>query len=204
MSEWWTYELSDLLLFSPRVWERLLASYGAAVWPAQVAFALAGLVLLTGRGPRSRRLTLGAAWAFSGMVFHLQHYATINPYARWIGLMFVLQAILLLAAGRGPDSAVHPVRAAAGRLLCAAAVLGWPFMAPALARPWAAAEVFGTHPDPPRRSRRSEASSCGTAGSGLWRSFRSSRARSAARRCTSWGGARPSRRSWRPASSSSP
>ena len=37
MSEWWTYSLSDFLLFSPRTYYRLLELYNLAIWPTQLA-----------------------------------------------------------------------------------------------------------------------------------------------------------------------
>jgi len=43
MSEWWTYRLSDLLLFSPRTYYRLFELYNAAIWPAQVLAVVIGL-----------------------------------------------------------------------------------------------------------------------------------------------------------------
>ena len=33
MSEWWTYHLSDFLLFAPRTYYRLFELYNAAIWP---------------------------------------------------------------------------------------------------------------------------------------------------------------------------
>ena len=46
MSEWWTYRLSDFLMFSPRTYWRLIENYNQAIWPAQVVALAAGLVLL--------------------------------------------------------------------------------------------------------------------------------------------------------------
>ena len=39
MSEWWTYTLSDFLLFSPRTYYRLFELYNDEIWPAQIAGA---------------------------------------------------------------------------------------------------------------------------------------------------------------------
>src|SRR5438477_416793 len=46
MSEWWTYSLSDFLLFSPRTYYRLFELYNAAIWPEQIAAVGLGIVLL--------------------------------------------------------------------------------------------------------------------------------------------------------------
>jgi hypothetical protein len=46
MSEWWTYTLSDFLLFSPRVYYRLFELHNHALWPAQLLTAALGLAIL--------------------------------------------------------------------------------------------------------------------------------------------------------------
>ena len=46
MSEWWTYSLSDFLLFSPRTYYRLFELYNAAIWPAQMLALALGLAIL--------------------------------------------------------------------------------------------------------------------------------------------------------------
>ncbi len=43
MSEWWTYTLSDFLLFSPRVYYRLLELHNHALWPAHLLTIARGL-----------------------------------------------------------------------------------------------------------------------------------------------------------------
>ena len=45
MSEWWTYTLSDFLLFSPRTYYRLFEIYNAAIWPAQIVALGLGLAM---------------------------------------------------------------------------------------------------------------------------------------------------------------
>ena len=46
MSEWWTYSLSDFLLFSPRTYYRLFELYNLAIWPAQILALALGLAIL--------------------------------------------------------------------------------------------------------------------------------------------------------------
>ena len=36
MSEWWTYTISDFLMFSPRTYYRMLERYNTAIWPGQI------------------------------------------------------------------------------------------------------------------------------------------------------------------------
>ena len=59
MSEWWTYSLSDFLLFSPRTYYRLFELYNAAIWPAQIGARASGVAILAARsaaglGPAGR------------------------------------------------------------------------------------------------------------------------------------------------------
>ena len=46
MAEWWTYSISDFLLFSPRTYYRLFELYNADLWPAQILAILLGTALL--------------------------------------------------------------------------------------------------------------------------------------------------------------
>ena len=46
MSEWWSYSLSDFLMFSPRTYYRLFELYNLALWPWHIAGLALGLVVL--------------------------------------------------------------------------------------------------------------------------------------------------------------
>jgi len=45
MSEWWTYRLSDFLMFAPRTYYRLFERYNAEVWPAHAVALAIGVVI---------------------------------------------------------------------------------------------------------------------------------------------------------------
>lgn len=68
MSEWWTYTLSDLLMFSARTYFRLFALHNEAVWPAHLLAAAVGLVLVgcvvrgAGKAGRVAAALLALAW----------------------------------------------------------------------------------------------------------------------------------------------
>src|SRR3954471_13467508 len=67
MPEWWTYGLSDFLMFSPEAYWRLIARHNAASWPAQVVglgLALALPWLVHHGSARPVLLVLAAAWAW--------------------------------------------------------------------------------------------------------------------------------------------
>jgi hypothetical protein len=156
MSEWWTYGLSDFLMFSPETYWRLVARYNAALWPAQLAgvagaAALPALVRATGTQTRGAALLLLAlAWAGVGWAFYWKRYAEIFLAAPQLALACGLQVLLLAAAallpGRPATGAPRMARVAATGL--AAAALLHPLLAPAQGRGWAEAEVFGFMPDP--------------------------------------------------------
>jgi Family of unknown function (DUF6064) len=158
MSEWWTYSLSDFLLFSPRTYYRLFELYNAAIWPAQivaVALGLAILALLRRAGVSRGRLiaaVLAGCWLWVAIAFHLKRYATINWAAVYFAGAFTLEAALLIWTGVvrsrlvfGPNSV--PARRIGLSLFVFALALE-PLVGPLLGRSLRQAEIFGVAPDP--------------------------------------------------------
>jgi hypothetical protein len=160
MSEWWTYHLSDFLLFSSRTYYRLFEIYNAAVWPAQIAAIGLGLTILVllfrakAEAARGRGIAaiLAACWLWVAIAFHAKHYATINWAAVYFAWAFGLEAAFLIGFGvvwgrlrfeRPVDS---PGRA--GFWIFLFALVLAPLVAPLLGRGWKAAEIFGVAPDP--------------------------------------------------------
>jgi hypothetical protein len=158
MSEWWTYTLSDFLLFSPRTYYRLFELHNAAWWPVHVVAVAGGvaIVVLARRGgPAAGRAVaamLAVAWAWVAWAFLWQRYATINWAAPWLAAAFVVQAVLFgIFAIRPSGLALASARASlvhTGLAVAACGVLAYPLVAIALGRGIAAAEVFGMAPDP--------------------------------------------------------
>lgn len=157
MSEWWTYTLSDFLLFSPRTYYRLFELHNAEWWPAHLVAVAGGvaMVLLAKRGSpaagRAVAAMLALAWAWVAWAFLWQRYATINWAASWLAAAFVIQALLLglfamrrrgLGLASGPALLVHT-----GLAVAAGGVVAYPLVSLALGRGIAAAEVFGMAPD---------------------------------------------------------
>ncbi len=114
MSEWWTYGLRDLLLFSQRTYSRLFELYNLEWWPLHLfalALGVAALVLWRRGGERAGRALaalLALGWLWVAWAFHWQRYASINlaaGYFRWPSC-----SRLGFCCGRG--------RCAAGSRLC--------------------------------------------------------------------------------------
>lgn len=156
MSEWWSYGLSDFLMFSPDAYWRLVARHNAAWWPAPWLGVAAGgaVLLLAGRGThratRAVLVLLALAWAWVGWAFHWRGYAQIFLAAPYLAAASGVQALLLLAAALPRDAAAAgsaPRWRLAGIVLVTLALL-YPLLAPLQGRPWSQAEVFGSMPEP--------------------------------------------------------
>lgn len=155
MSEWWTYRLSDFLMFSVRSYWRLTEALNRDLWPGQLVAVAIGITILGClirpgvAAQRSAYMVLGAAWAWVGWSYHLQRYADINTGAPYFAAGFALQALLLwwMAARSGPVVAAPACRRI-GLALAAAGVLVYPLLALAGDHGWRRAEVFGIVPDP--------------------------------------------------------
>lgn len=153
MSEWWTYSLTDFLLFSPRTYYRLFELYNEGIWPAHIAAAGLGLaiILLARRGDgRAIAAILAGVWLWVAVAFHLERYATINWAATYFAAAFALQAALLLWTGviyARLDARLDTLVSRAGLALFAFALLVQPAVG-ALLRHWSQAELFGLAPDP--------------------------------------------------------
>jgi hypothetical protein len=158
MSEWWTYGLRDLLLFSPRTYYRLFELYNAEWWPLHIlALALGAAVLLLWRrgGDRAGHAIaaiLALCWLWVASAFHWQRYASINWAASYFALAFALEGVLLLWLGTVRDRLTMAppslMRQRAGLGLVLFALLLFPLIGPLLGRSWTQAEVFAMAPDP--------------------------------------------------------
>ena len=163
MSEWWTYRLSDFLMFSPRIYWRLVEQYNRDVWPAQLLGLVVGITamklatLRQARADRALAALLAASWLWVGWAFHWQRYATINWSAQYIAMAFALQAALLVGVAAtaqptarragGERHARSAPRRVAGWLAVGGGLL-YPFFGAIAGRPWTQAEVFAIAPEP--------------------------------------------------------
>jgi hypothetical protein len=157
VSEWWTYTLSDFLLFSPRTYLRLIELYHRDLWPLQIAVMVAGIALgvLVARGRarqgRAVAAALALAWLWVGLAFHVQRYATINWAAGYFAAAFVLEALLLgwlgVLRGRLAIAGQRGVVEWLGLALFVLALMGEPLLGRLAGRAWPQVELAGLTPD---------------------------------------------------------
>jgi len=158
MPEWWTYRLSDFLLFSPRTYYRMFELYHGGIWPVHV-IALASGASIAALARRvdiwAQRMVAGvlaAWWLWVGIAFHLNRYATINWSAKYFAALFVIQALLLvwhgIIRGRLPVRVSrNPANMMALGILLAASVV-YPFAGRLAGREWTQVELLAITPDP--------------------------------------------------------
>lgn len=158
MSEWWTYTLSDLLMFSKATYFRLFELHNLALWPGQVLALAAGIALFAclwlggARAGRSAAVLLAIAWLYVAWAYFAQRYATINTAAPFFAIGFAAQAVLLLwLASRRQAPRLTDAIGSLGKLALGIALVAlviYPLLAPLGGRPWTQAELFGLAPDP--------------------------------------------------------
>jgi hypothetical protein len=158
MPEWWSYSLSDLLLFSPRTYYRMFELYHAQIWPIHlvvVGLVVAILALLRRDDEwRGRAIAglLAAAWLWVGLAFHLQRYATINWAAKYFVVLFVIQACLLVWHGvvreRLRFRVSREVATYSAVSLLIVAFVFEPITGRIAGRTWQQVEIFALTPDP--------------------------------------------------------
>jgi len=158
MSEWWTYTLSDFLLFAPRTYYRLFELYNDDIWPAQIPALMLGIgfLVLLRRGDawqgRAIAAILAGCWLWVAWAFHIERYAAINWAATYFAAGFAVEALLLAWTGliRGGlrfRFTGHAIDRA-GLALFLFALVAQPLLGPLVGRPWAQVELFGVAPDP--------------------------------------------------------
>jgi hypothetical protein len=162
MSALLDYRLSDLLLFSPEIYERLLLRYNETIFPLHLPMLGLGAILLLlilrdkGANQRLAGAILAIGWLWCGLIFHITYYDSINWMADYFAAVFLLQALLLMLWGyTAPHGTlVLPAPNAsrwltyAGGALVGLAVFVHPFLVLVEGRSLAASASFGSHPAP--------------------------------------------------------
>lgn len=158
ITEWCSYSLRDLLMFSPRTYYRLFELYNIELWPLQLLFLALGIAILllwrrrSEMAGRALAAILALCWLWVACAYHWHRYASINWVANYYALAFALEALLLLWLGvvRGSltIALASSVRQRAGLVLFVFSWLFFPLIGPLQGRSWSQAEIFGMAPDP--------------------------------------------------------
>lgn len=158
MSEWWTYRLSDFLLFSADTYYRLFELYNTAIWPAHiVVLVLSGLwfYFLIRPKPWSGKLLftfLGTTWLWIAWGYHVSHFTSVNWAASYYAIGFALEGLLLILAGGSGKARPIPFNthwtSRVGAGLIGFSLILQPLITPLSGRPWTQVELFALAPDP--------------------------------------------------------
>jgi hypothetical protein len=158
MDTWWSYGLSDFLMFTPATYWRLVELYNRALWPGPLLAAAWGMVAWAAaahRSPGGDRCALVLAavpWLWVAWAFYWERLAQIHLAAPVLAGAAAVQGALLaamaLAARGAPAQPGTTVLRFTGLGLALGAVLAYPWIGVLAGRPLAQAEVFGWMPDP--------------------------------------------------------
>ena len=133
-----SYTLSDLLLFSARVYERMFELHNLALWPIHLLALAIGtclLVVALNPSPRAARFVyflFAIVWLFVAWAFFFKRYATINWAAVYVVPFFVLEAMLLAVLALRSRSPIIANGFGISRVIAIAVLLfslvGYPFV----------------------------------------------------------------------------
>jgi hypothetical protein len=130
----------------------VFVAYNNAVWPMQVvlnviAFLSLGLCLRANTPSRLVSVILVVLWLWTGIVYHLMFFSTINPAALVFGTLFIVGAVGFLYAGViRPDlqfGVNRGWRAYLGGLILAYGLLIYPFIGYVQGHRYPASPTFG-------------------------------------------------------------
>jgi hypothetical protein len=144
--------------FTTKEFFQVFEAYNLAIWPAQVAAYLLGIIAIWSvfsKSTLSDRLTSGiltAFWIWIGVFYHILHFAAINRAAYVFGLVFVVQGVLFFVDGvvykKLSFRASRSFRFVAGACLVTYALVVYQLLGMAAGHHWPGIPVFGVAPCP--------------------------------------------------------
>jgi hypothetical protein len=147
-----------MLAYTTEVFFSVFAQYNAAIWPAQViAYALGVLVVLLSLRPRKGSdkiiaTCLAASWLWTGVVYHMMFFATIDWAAWAFGAAFAIEGILFAwtgaARGRLGFRFSPNLYGWAGLGLVIFSMAVYPLIGSLTGHGWPRAPMFGVAPSP--------------------------------------------------------
>jgi len=157
MPEWWTYRLSDFLMFTSETYFRLFELSNRAWWPLQLVFLASALLTIYYLARRYQPTVLSAAgilfgfvWLWLAWEFHWVRYAPIMLAAPYFAAGFVLQGTAMALGSRFLSSFDDRTRpdSRLGLALLAFGLLIQPLLGLPLGYSVAQFQYFGIAPDP--------------------------------------------------------
>ena len=146
------------LPFSTEQFLEVFRDYNTAIWPAQIAAYLLGLVAVAVVALRRGKSgwivggILAAFWIWTGIVYHLMFFAQINEAAAVFGGLFVLQGAFFLFAGVLKPRLSFSMRldgyGIAGAVLVTYALFVYPVIGYLLGHGYPFSPAFGVAPCP--------------------------------------------------------
>lgn len=149
-----------MLPFTREQFLAVFVGHNHALWPAQIAAALLGLVIVFTLWQRQLdradqalvAASLAAMWLATGIGYHALHFAPQNPAAWGFALLFIVQAVLLFGDGVLRTGLVFEPRTAPLRWLgwgfVIYAALVYPAIGLAMGLHWTELPAFGLTPCP--------------------------------------------------------
>lgn len=157
MDTWFSYRLSDFILFSERVYWRLFDQVNDLAGVFLTVLVALGCLLLVGVWSRHRAVRnasavlLAAFWVSSAILFLWFFYTPVNWGARYAVPFFIIEAVLiiLLSAARQLNRPAHrsDIQGWLGFALLVYAVVLHPLTSLLFGRSLASAEIVGLAPD---------------------------------------------------------
>jgi hypothetical protein len=139
--------------FTTEQFFQVLADYNLGVWPAQILiYALAIMTVaaqfLRLKNPlRWQAISLATLWFWTGIIYHIGYFTTIDNAAWGFGVLFIIQGILLIVAGinrsRFTQSSNRDGRSMIGWIFTLFAMILYPLLSPVFGHPWPAMPSFG-------------------------------------------------------------
>jgi hypothetical protein len=136
----------------------VFAAYNEAIWPAQIAAYVLGVVAVAALfrpGRSSDRIiaaVLAMMWLWTGIVYHGVFFAGINKAAFGFAALFIVQGIAFLYLGVIRDGLRFALRpglpAVVGGLFILYAAVLYPLIGIATGHGWPAMPMFGITPCP--------------------------------------------------------
>ena len=101
----WNMSVKSMVPYSAEAFFELLASCNSAIWPGYLTTLLLSVLLLgllLFQRPGGDQIIYGflaCGWAWTGFVFLMNHFVTLDWAGTYFGTVFVVQAGLLLCSG---------------------------------------------------------------------------------------------------------